>query len=182
MVWFPAETRHFSLLHSVETGSGTCPTFWSMGTGDSFPWRVKGVKLTTFHHLVLRLRMELYLHSPKCLYCVNWENFMFTQNILFWHTFSTNLSNSTTVDGQFLPVAWISGKQTTWSSTFPFQAHKILNDAKSNFTFLIAYTSKAWQELCMCSTRMWILMYTEMQTGLHMKWLLGTIWAKQKLT
>ena len=57
--------------------------------------------------------MELYLHSPTCLYGVNRENFMFTQNILFWHTFSTNLSNSTTVDGQFLPVAWIRGKQTT---------------------------------------------------------------------
>jgi hypothetical protein len=29
--------QHFSLLHSVQTGSGTQPAYYPMGTGGSFP-------------------------------------------------------------------------------------------------------------------------------------------------
>jgi hypothetical protein len=36
-VRFPAEAGNFSLHHSVQNGSGTHPTFYPMGTEDSFP-------------------------------------------------------------------------------------------------------------------------------------------------
>jgi hypothetical protein len=42
-VRFPAGTRDFSLLHSVQTGSGAHPASYIMGTGGYFPvklpWR-----------------------------------------------------------------------------------------------------------------------------------------------
>jgi hypothetical protein len=55
----------FSLLHSVQTGSGAQPASHPMGTRDLSP-RVKGrcVKLTTHLHLVPRSRMvELHHQS-----------------------------------------------------------------------------------------------------------------------
>jgi hypothetical protein len=36
-VLFPAGARNFSLLHTVQTGSGAHPASSPMGTGDSFP-------------------------------------------------------------------------------------------------------------------------------------------------
>jgi hypothetical protein len=64
-VQFPARKTDFSLLHSVQTNSGTHPASYPVGGRCFFSnWNVK---LTTLHHPVLRLRMvELYLHSPLC--------------------------------------------------------------------------------------------------------------------
>lgn len=57
-VSFSAGVKDFSLLDSVPTGSGAhFPLQWVL--------RGRGMKLTTQHHLMLRLRiLELYLHSP----------------------------------------------------------------------------------------------------------------------
>jgi hypothetical protein len=33
----PGSTKHFSLLHSAQTGSGVLPTFYTMGTWGSLP-------------------------------------------------------------------------------------------------------------------------------------------------
>jgi hypothetical protein len=63
MAGFLARARGFSLLSSVQTGSGGYPTFYPVGRGDSFPggWAARVMKLTTHLYLVLRSRMvELY--------------------------------------------------------------------------------------------------------------------------
>jgi hypothetical protein len=58
-VRFLAGARDFSLLHSVQTGSGGPTIQWVLG-GSS-----QGMKLTTHLHLVPRSRtVELYFHSP----------------------------------------------------------------------------------------------------------------------
>jgi hypothetical protein len=59
----------FSLLHNVQTGSGTHPASYPIGTVCSFSGGKaasgRGVNLTTHLHLVPRSSMvELYLHSP----------------------------------------------------------------------------------------------------------------------
>jgi hypothetical protein len=62
---FPAGARDFSLLYSVQTGSGSQIAPYPMGTG-AFSTEVKqaDVKLTTHLNLVPRSRMmQLYLHS-----------------------------------------------------------------------------------------------------------------------
>jgi hypothetical protein len=53
-----------SLLHSFQTGSGAHPA--SYGNGGLFPWKrcTRGVKLRMHLHLLLRPRVESYLHSP----------------------------------------------------------------------------------------------------------------------
>jgi hypothetical protein len=54
-VQFPAETKHFSLLHTVQTGSEAHRASYAIGRG-------RGVKLATHPHLFPRSRMaELYL-------------------------------------------------------------------------------------------------------------------------
>jgi hypothetical protein len=59
----PGNGKSFSLLHNVETGSGTHQASYTMDTGGCFP-RGK-YKLTVRFHLMSRLRMmELHLHSP----------------------------------------------------------------------------------------------------------------------
>jgi hypothetical protein len=66
-------TRDFSVLHSVQSGSGAHPAFYPVGSGCSIPSGkiVRGVKLTTLLRLVPRSRMvELYLHSPIRLHGV----------------------------------------------------------------------------------------------------------------
>jgi hypothetical protein len=35
---FPTGERDYSLLHSVQTGSGAHPASYPVGTGSSFPW------------------------------------------------------------------------------------------------------------------------------------------------
>jgi hypothetical protein len=54
-VRFPAGERDFSLLHSVQTGSGAHISSCPMDTVDSFPGGKEAgvVKLTTHLHLVL---------------------------------------------------------------------------------------------------------------------------------
>jgi hypothetical protein len=118
-------------------------------------------------------------HSQAFRMCT--RKITFTQNTLFYHTVSANLSNSTTTDAHFQSVVLISGKQTTWSMTFPFQAHNILNDVKSNFTFLIARTSTAGQEVCTCSTGIRTLMYAEMQRSSY-EVVIWAVSSKHKLT
>jgi hypothetical protein len=65
----PSTTR-FSLLHSVQTGTGAHPASYPTGTRSSFPGvKRQGVKLVTHLHLVLRSwKLELYLHSPIFLH------------------------------------------------------------------------------------------------------------------
>jgi hypothetical protein len=48
-VRFPTGERDFSLLHSVQTGSGAHPASYPMGTGGYFPEgkAARGVKLTS---------------------------------------------------------------------------------------------------------------------------------------
>jgi hypothetical protein len=54
--------KKFSLLYSVQTGSGAHPTSYPVGTGGS---------LLCGKAIVLRRRMlELYLHSPSRLHGV----------------------------------------------------------------------------------------------------------------
>jgi hypothetical protein len=72
LVGFPARTRNYSLIHTVQTDSGTHPVSYPMSTGVSFSgesgW---GVKLTTHLHLVPRsIKVELWLHSPIRLHGV----------------------------------------------------------------------------------------------------------------
>jgi hypothetical protein len=65
IISFPA-VQVSSLLHSVQTGSGTHPGSYPIGIGIPSPEdkAAGGVKLTTHLHLVPRSRkMELYLHS-----------------------------------------------------------------------------------------------------------------------
>jgi hypothetical protein len=66
----PGRGKRFSLLHSVQTGSGIHPASYSMGTGALSPGiKWPGMELTTHPHLVLKLRIvELYLHSLTCLH------------------------------------------------------------------------------------------------------------------
>jgi hypothetical protein len=54
--------KSFSLLRSIQTGSGVHPAFYPMCTKRSFPWgqSSRGVKQTTHINVVSRLR----LHSP----------------------------------------------------------------------------------------------------------------------
>jgi hypothetical protein len=49
----------FSFHHHIQTGSGSRPACYQMGTDGSFPEgkEAGGVKLTSHLHLVLRLRM-----------------------------------------------------------------------------------------------------------------------------
>jgi hypothetical protein len=59
--------QEFSLLYSVHIGSWDPPSLLSNGCWEIFPWGLssRGMKLTTHHQLVLRLRtVVLYLHSP----------------------------------------------------------------------------------------------------------------------
>jgi hypothetical protein len=61
-VWSPAEARGFSTNLCVKTGSGTCPTSFTMATGGKAQ---QGVMLTTHPHLVLRSWMSRsYTSSP----------------------------------------------------------------------------------------------------------------------
>jgi hypothetical protein len=69
-VCFPGGKGISSLLHIVQTGSGTQPACNPFGIGVLFPWKQsgRGVKLTTHLRLVPSLRMvDLYIHSPKRL-------------------------------------------------------------------------------------------------------------------
>jgi hypothetical protein len=63
---FPAGDIYFSLLHSIETGSGANPASYPVCTGDYFSGESgQGVKLIAHLHLVPRTTMvELYLHFP----------------------------------------------------------------------------------------------------------------------
>jgi hypothetical protein len=80
----------FPLFHSVQTGSGTHPVSYTMGTGGLFP---PGMKLTIHLHPVPNSRMvELLHHFPVCLH-----------GILF------NLNTGTT-----LPYAFIFCCHKTW--------------------------------------------------------------------
>jgi len=55
----PLEARDVCHLQNVETGSGAHPAFHSVGTGAVFHrLSGQGVKLTTHHHLALRLIMS----------------------------------------------------------------------------------------------------------------------------
>jgi hypothetical protein len=67
----PGRGKIFSLLHSVQTGSGSTqpPTSYNGFRGIfSRVLSGRGVKLTTHIYVVLRPRMvELYLHSLICL-------------------------------------------------------------------------------------------------------------------
>jgi hypothetical protein len=67
-VRFAARARDFSLLHSVQTGSGAHSDSDSMGNGDSIP----GAKAAgADRHIVPRLKMvELYLQSSICLHSI----------------------------------------------------------------------------------------------------------------
>jgi hypothetical protein len=61
-VRFPVEARYFSLLQSVQTGSGSHPASYPVSTGGL---RGRGMKLTSHLHPVSRSGMvELYHHSP----------------------------------------------------------------------------------------------------------------------
>jgi hypothetical protein len=64
--------QEFSLLHSVQTGSGANPRSYPNGTGGDFPWGLsdRGVKLTTHLHLVPRSRMvkHPYVFMALCLF------------------------------------------------------------------------------------------------------------------
>jgi hypothetical protein len=67
--WLPllAEATHFSILHSVQTGSGAHPASYPMGTMGSLAGGESSIdmKLTIHHHLMPRSRMvELYFHTP----------------------------------------------------------------------------------------------------------------------
>jgi hypothetical protein len=64
--------KKFSLLHTVEAGSGAPPSLLPIGAGAYSPGlKSRSVKLTTHSHIVQRLRMvELYLHSPICIHGV----------------------------------------------------------------------------------------------------------------
>jgi hypothetical protein len=42
-VQFLEGTRDISLFHSIQTGSGAHPATYTVGTGDSFGWDVKGL-------------------------------------------------------------------------------------------------------------------------------------------
>jgi hypothetical protein len=57
----------FSLRYSVQTDSGAQPASYPTDTGRFFPRRKsgRGVKVTTHLHLVSKLSVELYLHSPN---------------------------------------------------------------------------------------------------------------------
>jgi hypothetical protein len=63
--------KSFSLLHSVQTGYGAYPAFYSMDTGGSFPW-VKTPRSEAYHsHLTsAEIMVELYLHTPIRLHAV----------------------------------------------------------------------------------------------------------------
>jgi hypothetical protein len=69
----PGSVR-FSLLHSVQTGSGAHPASYPMGTGDSLPQEGGGVQRQGYeaHHTPPSSaevkKVELYLHSPICLH------------------------------------------------------------------------------------------------------------------
>jgi hypothetical protein len=59
------EARDFSLLYSIQTGSGAHPASCAMGIGGCFPgYSSSGIQLATHLQLLLGLRMvALYLHS-----------------------------------------------------------------------------------------------------------------------
>jgi hypothetical protein len=61
----PGKGKTFSLLHSVQSGSGTHSASYPVGTGDK---EGRAVKPTTYLHLVMSIMAELYLHSPTCLH------------------------------------------------------------------------------------------------------------------
>jgi hypothetical protein len=68
---FRQRKEFFSFLYRVKTGSEAHPGDYPLGAEGSFPEgkSAKGVKLTTRHHLVPRLRVvELYIHSPILLH------------------------------------------------------------------------------------------------------------------
>jgi hypothetical protein len=64
-VQFPSGARIFSLLHSVQTGSGAHSTSYSVDTGGSLPGLKRPGRETDHSlHLMARSRMvELYLYS-----------------------------------------------------------------------------------------------------------------------
>jgi hypothetical protein len=72
-IWvrFPAEARHFTLLHSFQASSLAYPTPYTMGIGESFPGgKAAGAwKLITHLHPVPRSRMvQPYLQLPTRLH------------------------------------------------------------------------------------------------------------------
>jgi len=72
---FPAGAmmKFYSLRHQVQTASWANPTSYPMSTGSSIPWgkAAGGVKLTTYLHLVPRLRMRGAL-PPLPKYVMRW--------------------------------------------------------------------------------------------------------------
>jgi hypothetical protein len=61
----PSRVKDFSLLHSVQTGSGGHPASYTVGTwGGSFPGGKSGrsVNLTTHLNLMLRSRIRGSIH------------------------------------------------------------------------------------------------------------------------
>jgi hypothetical protein len=62
----PRSTKWFSLFYSFQTGSGSRPAFYLVGTGGLFSGSkaARGMKLTSHFHIVQRWRMmELYFHD-----------------------------------------------------------------------------------------------------------------------
>jgi hypothetical protein len=76
-----ARARDFSLLHSVQIGSGAHPTSYPKET-EVLPWGYssRGVKPTTYLQLVPRSRMvEIYLSSwHSASFIKHRDNFTFT--------------------------------------------------------------------------------------------------------
>jgi hypothetical protein len=72
-VLFPAGARDFSLLNSVQTGSGAYPAFCPMGTGELFPPGLKRLwrEADRSPRSSAESRMlELYLHSSTRIHSV----------------------------------------------------------------------------------------------------------------
>jgi hypothetical protein len=87
-----AEVKDFSSSLCVHTSSEVYPTTYPMGTEGPFPGlkRSQGKTLTTYHHLVLRSRINRrYASSPPC--CLNGSS---GKALLFpYTTFRQRLSN-----------------------------------------------------------------------------------------
>jgi hypothetical protein len=62
----------FSLLHSVQTGSGAHPASYPMRTGVPFPGGLsgRGLKLNTHFHLVPGPERLSYTFTPACIFMV----------------------------------------------------------------------------------------------------------------